>query len=228
MAQDWFRKTTWTAEDQADFRQRLARARKDNRAQYVRIQALTLSEQGQELLPAAIALYDEVITLYPCESQLAMAYGGKGQCLEKLGRIDAALASYLQAIAQMRAFPNMNDTAPLDFAWLVARKGISVHFQTALGVLDEFRHWDIFPVGRFKYYGSRALILNALDESSAAREALTALAAAEEQTSGLRYHPLLGLVGGRFIAERALLAKIAGEPNWMLTLLSYVNRCLGR
>src|SRR5262245_19076816 len=92
MSRDWFRKTSWTAEDQADFRRRLARARKENRAQYVRIQAVTLAEQGKSFLPAAMTLYDEVIIEYPDSSlEIALSLAGKAECFEQLAQVDKAL-----------------------------------------------------------------------------------------------------------------------------------------
>jgi len=43
---DWFRSPAWQPNDQAEFEQRLARARSANRPQYLRIKALALRDVG--------------------------------------------------------------------------------------------------------------------------------------------------------------------------------------
>jgi len=56
---DWFRKTTWSADDERDFRAHLKRARVDRRPQYLRIQAAHLLENG--LPEPALVLLDEFL-----------------------------------------------------------------------------------------------------------------------------------------------------------------------
>ena len=80
MADDWFRKTSWTREDREDFFERLSRSRKYNRAQYLRIQASYLAENGNiELLNAALELLEMLFTQYPDRTEMALAYASKGR-----------------------------------------------------------------------------------------------------------------------------------------------------
>jgi hypothetical protein len=66
MAEDWYRKTSWTTQDQADFFARLKRARTLGRAQYLRVQTLTLYRVGDKsLLPLVIAPARKCLTDYP-------------------------------------------------------------------------------------------------------------------------------------------------------------------
>jgi hypothetical protein len=61
MATDWFRKTSWSETDQADFFARLKRSRgASNKAQYLRIQASHLEGVGSPgLLRASLTLLDK-------------------------------------------------------------------------------------------------------------------------------------------------------------------------
>lgn len=59
MTRDWFRSPNWSTEGQADFEQRLRRARPDSRAQYQRIKGLAFAEAGQ--VDAARELWDRVL-----------------------------------------------------------------------------------------------------------------------------------------------------------------------
>jgi tetratricopeptide (TPR) repeat protein len=47
MEDEWFRSPRWSEADRAEFEARLARARKYNRAQYLRIKGLALSDAGE-------------------------------------------------------------------------------------------------------------------------------------------------------------------------------------
>ena len=64
---DWYRKTTWTEQDRSEFWLRLNRSRNDfNKAQYLRIQALTLEETGVEAnIHASMELLDGRLADYP-------------------------------------------------------------------------------------------------------------------------------------------------------------------
>lgn len=62
-------------------------------------------------------------------------------------------------------------------------------------MLDEFSDNMIFPVQVYRYASAKALILARTGREGEARPfAELALAASQRKTSGLRYHPGLGLV----------------------------------
>src|ERR1700730_16315658 len=138
MAADWFRKQSWSQDDQADFWRRLARAREYNRAQYVFIQGHTLMEAGPEYWTDAITLFDHVIDRYPNSINFVQALSAKADCLLNFGDLGSALTCYDRAIQQMRIKPNVQTWAWLDFAWIVATKQLSKQYEAALRVLDEF------------------------------------------------------------------------------------------
>jgi hypothetical protein len=80
---DWFRRKTWTQADQDAFFARLNRSRSaGKKAQYLRIQALSLQSAGtEEMLRASIALLDQIFEEYPDAVDLAQAYLQKAECL---------------------------------------------------------------------------------------------------------------------------------------------------
>jgi len=73
---DWFRRSTWTAQDEADFQANLGRSRSIfHKEQYLRIQAARLAAVGSEpLIEAALRLLDQLISQFPHDSQLALAF----------------------------------------------------------------------------------------------------------------------------------------------------------
>ena len=87
---DWFRRETWTQEDEAEFFKKLNRAKKSNRAQYLRIQANHLYEtRNRKLLHIAELLAEKVLT--DCADfeffniQLAPTYYLLGNIKKELG-----------------------------------------------------------------------------------------------------------------------------------------------
>jgi tetratricopeptide (TPR) repeat protein len=197
MSQDWFRKTSWSEQDQADFFLRLRRARPKSRPQYLRVQAITLSDTSPSLDEAAITLLDVVLQQYPDSFETVSALSAKGKCLERMGRTDDACGYYRLAVNQMRHKPNVQTWAWLDLAWLIAREMKQKDYDEAFGLIDEFGRKGLrFPVVEFQIEASRAFILSDRGElEKAADAARTALSAAAERVSGLTRHPTIGLVG---------------------------------
>lgn len=212
MAADWFRKRSWSEEDQRDFWQRLARARKHNQAQYLFVQGYTLVQAGPQYTTDAIALFDYVIDRFSDTMSFVQALSAKADCLLHSGDTEGALTYYSRAIQQMRIKPNAQTWAWLEFAWLVATKDLSDRYETALDVLDEFgSERQPFPIIAFRLFGSRALIHSACGLTDLAADAArTALEAADKEVSGLRYHPKIGIVGSSYDDIRTRLATIAG------------------
>lgn len=72
---DWFRAPTWTTEARDTFEQRLRRARASNRPQYLRVQAVTLSESADAHdRQAAIVLLHRLLDQYPDNWQVPTAH----------------------------------------------------------------------------------------------------------------------------------------------------------
>src|SRR5438128_1768759 len=60
MEDEWFRSPSWSEADRAEFEARLARSRKYNRAQYLRIKGLALRDAGE--IEAARELWTRVLS----------------------------------------------------------------------------------------------------------------------------------------------------------------------
>jgi tetratricopeptide (TPR) repeat protein len=211
MAPDWFRKNSWSEEDQAAFWQRLSRARKDNHPQYVFIQGHTLMAAGPKYRTNALTLFDYVIDHYPDSLSYVQALSAKADYLSTTEDVEGALLYYDRAIRQMRIMPNNKTWAWIDFVWLIAMKKLSDRYETALDVLNEFgKSAQIFPLAVFRLHACRALIQSdrGLPEVAASAARL-ALEAADKVTSGLRYHQTLGLVGPNYDVIRTRLRAIA-------------------
>src|SRR5262245_48893836 len=104
---DWFRRATWTDEDQADFIAHLRRCRSSaNKAQYLRIQALHLQETGAKpLIMAALGLLEQLVRECPERTELASVYLQQGECRMALGKGDDAIESLRQSLEFQRGFP---------------------------------------------------------------------------------------------------------------------------
>src|SRR5207244_3214998 len=97
--------------DQADFAAHLKRSRGlFHQAQYIRIQANYLQDVGTpEMLHAALALLDDLLTNYRDGFSVGTAYLQKAQCLEAFGRSQEALEAYRESLAAQRANPRVRD-----------------------------------------------------------------------------------------------------------------------
>jgi len=207
MAKDWFRKKRWTDEDQADFFAHLKTARGQSaKAQYLRVQAAEFLQAGTEdTTRAAMALLQRLLTDYPERLELAPAFDLLGECCDRLGLYNDAISFYRKAVDHQRAFPNVQTTAYLSFALLIAKQRRRNDYSEALSILDEWGCLNDFPVMIFEIWAARALIYKdkgmPQEAVKCARHALDAAAATH---SGFRNHPRLGLVGekDRWLVEQ--------------------------
>jgi len=199
MANDWFRKITWSEADQADFFARLKRCRTTyNKAQYLRIQASHLEGIGShEMLKASLELLEKMFAEFPEQTQLASAYSQKASCLARLGNIDNAIINYQRALQTEREFPRVKTYAFMNFGKLVAENKLERFYDEALTALEaELNSRGIqFPADTFNACGICSLIAAHRGQIREARHfAKAALEAAAKIDSGLRYHPTVGLV----------------------------------
>jgi tetratricopeptide (TPR) repeat protein len=164
---DWYRNNTWDAEIEASFEQRLRRAR--DKSQYLRIQASYLAERYPSL---ALGLLERYFALGE-HFDIAQAHVVRGRALMALGNVEGALSSYEAALEGEHQYPFLRTQAYLDYACLVVEAGPEELYARALEVLDT--HQD-----------------RRIEEARA--EATLAMKAAQETTSGFRYHQSVGLV----------------------------------
>jgi tetratricopeptide (TPR) repeat protein len=225
MTGDWFRRTAWAAEDQRDFRARLARARAENRAQYLRIQAGTLAGHDRNNVPFALALLDELLETYPESLEVATALSQKAKCLYELGEVEAAADAYAASAQRMRDVPKMVTDGWLDFALMVAIERLHSRYDEVLAILDEFAaDWPLMLASQhFRLHASRALIAAERGDGEAAGHAALALEAAEATDSGMPRRRSLGLVRG-YDDLRGRLESLSGARGGPRTMLARLFR----
>ena len=113
---DWYRHTTWTENDQAEFFERLRRSRGTfHKAQYMRIQALYLPQSG--LHAEALTLLNMQLRDYPEEdTQVTGALLQKAECLWSIGDHHGAFETYTNALAAQRRSPGRVHHVAISFA----------------------------------------------------------------------------------------------------------------
>jgi tetratricopeptide (TPR) repeat protein len=210
---EWFRRTTWSDADREDFNAHLKRSRgASNKAQYLRIQAWYLADAGRHA--DAIELLDRLFAEFPKRFEFAQSHAQKADSLAKLGQIAAAIEEYRAALQAERDFPHVRTNAWLDFGWLVVERQLTDLYEEASRTLQEFRDEGgiKFPNMEYAYSAIQALLLAARGDNARAREfAKRALAEADKDHSGLRYHPRLGLVGSEHHTFERRLKALAGS-----------------
>lgn len=197
---EWYRRKTWTKTDEEEFFSKLGRARKDGRAQYLKIQAIELVEtKDKKLLKVAETLLNKVLTEYP-ENRIE-----KSPVLHTLGNIykirknyQRALDYYKQSLDFENIFPNVITTSYLDYSELVVKTGRSELFDFVETTMENKLPEEIFPITKYKIC-SILSIINKAKTNNVKAEYYADLADknANEETSGLRYHKYLGVVTKR-------------------------------
>ena len=198
---DWFRKKSWTADDEKEFLLRFGRARKDGRAQYLKVQAIELIDtKNKELLCVAEMLINKLFTEYP-EDQInkSTSLNALGDIYKIRGDYDKAAGKYYkQAIDFEKIFPQVRTQAYLSYSELAVKlKKINL-FQSIEDIVLERESSLLFPIEKYKVYSILATI-NKFKRNKELTKHYWALAEnfANEKTSGLRYHKYLGLVKER-------------------------------
>jgi len=206
----WFRRSTWSSEDQAEFQSRLARSRsRFHKAQYLRIQALHLAKVGTgQMLDAALNLLDQLITQCPDPFELSQAYQQRARCLSDLGRHQEAIDAYEAAIIAQRANPNLHSGIPVEYAELVVSLRRQDLYRRVECLLDEFppSPEPQFPAAEYSHAVVRAFLAAARQDQVATRDyAEKALAAIGKTEAPFRYHRKVGLVS---FVDPAVLAQL--------------------
>lgn len=123
MANEWYRCESWTRAEEEHFYLKLGRARRDGRAQYLRIQAFHLAECGDfRLLDVAESLVNRMLTDFPdkrVEKSRTRCQLGAMYRIRKNN--ERALRYFKEAIDIEKGFPNVISGAQLNFAECVEK-----------------------------------------------------------------------------------------------------------
>ena len=197
---DWYRKKTWSSEDENDFFTRLARARKDSRPQYLKIQAIELTEtKEKKLLDVAEVLIVKLFADYPDDKfNRSSALNVLGDIYQIRGNFDTAIDYYKQAIEFEVTYPQVKTPAYLSYSELAVKSNKIDLFDSVESVILERLRDQFFPIEKYKSYTILSII-NTYKKNKDQANHYEELANkyANEKTSGLRYHKYLGIVKER-------------------------------
>ena len=115
---EWYRRETWTKTDEEEFFTKLRRAWKDSRAQYLKIQAITLiGTKKKRYLSAAETLLNQVLNDFPEDRvQKSQTYLSLGTIYELNGDDAKALEFYKKSMDFEKEFPNVQTGSYLSYA----------------------------------------------------------------------------------------------------------------
>ena len=197
---DWYRRKTWTKTDEKEFFAKLGRARKDGRAQYLKIQAIELVyTKNKRLLKIAEGLLNKMLTEYPDDNfNKGSALHTLGDIYKELGNEKSALNYYKQALDFEIIYPSVISQAYLDYAELIVKTKDTSKFEELENILLERQPKLLFPIEKYKVNS----ILSIINKQNGRQDKATFYAElakenANTETSGLRYHKHLGIVTER-------------------------------
>ncbi len=205
---DWFRNKTWNPKIEKTFFEKLARAR-SQRDQYLAVQAIELAPHKPRV---ALKLIDHYFETRKNDFDDARALLAKVNAQMALHNEVEAVSTYKELLAREAEFPNSTTNAYVDYPYLVATRKFEDEYDSALEVLVTRKDDLAFPIRRFKWHASLALILSHRGNESEAREhARQAVEAAEAKKSRFRYHRDLGLVGKEHKSVVKRLIRMAAD-----------------
>ncbi|HXX46746.1 MAG TPA: hypothetical protein VEN47_00870 [Myxococcota bacterium] len=211
--EEWFRKTSWSREDEREFFMHLREVRgAAKNAQLLRLQAYSLARTRQERwIRAALGLLQLLFDRYPDPSELASAHLLAAQCHDALGEVEPALSHFRASLRAQSAEPGFDPGSAFELAWFVASRKLGALYDEALRELERVRPDS--PLQRFKAAAVRAFVAESRGESRAAAEhAREALAAAAKKPSRFRIRGRQGLVGPEYQPVVEQLRLLGGTP----------------
>jgi tetratricopeptide (TPR) repeat protein len=194
---DWFRQTSWSTEIEEHFFKKLAHARKESRAQYLKIQAIELIETRRSTaLDAAEMLVQKLLNDYPDNKiDRSQSFQSLGDIYKLRGDFVLSLDYYKRALDHEQIYPNVKTQAYLDFSEIVIKlEKQEVYSFIQLIILDRVKN-SPFPLEKYRSYSFLSIINfrkgnydEAIEFSALAEESASA------KTISLRYHRDLGVV----------------------------------
>ena len=193
MSEDWYRRKTWTKEDQIAFFDRLKRSRTQyNKAQYLRIQASYLED---DYPVEALKLLDIAISDFPEPSEISQTFLQKAHCLIAISKTTEGIEAFRDVLMYEKKYPKYQTEGYLDFPLFIIAHKKKELYEEAKEILLSHEDRLLLPVDYYKYHTVLAIvewdgknIVNAKAHVEESRKA------AAEKHSGFRYHPNVGLV----------------------------------
>ena len=197
MSDEWFRSESWGRKDRDLFEEKLARARPHSRAQYLRVQGLTLSESPNKRAQAVAGeLLERVIHEHADDDlQVAMAHADLGRWHLQTGRRDAAAHHLREAIAREDDMGNNLDTgSDLYLAELIVATEARTAFDEARRLLDRAAQAGLaFKSQRWRWLVADARLAAHTDDAArAAESARAAIELLAHKDPDFPRHPDLG------------------------------------
>lgn len=192
-SQDWYRNNDWNPEIEIRFFKKLRGTR--HKAQYIRIQASTLASSNPEV---ALKLLEQYFALGN-KFDYARAFVDQATAYLAMGELEKAIDAYEAALSREAEFPNLQTQARIELPFLIALHEIERLYDRALQLLELTKLKLVFPVDHFSWHAANAFINGARGHNvDALLSACEALAWAEKNDSGFRYHPTIGIVGCKY------------------------------
>lgn len=197
---DWYRHKNWSKSEEDFFFLKLARARKDSRPEYLKIQAIELIEtERPQLLEVAEGLINKLFVEYPEDRfNRSSSLVALGNIYQLKGNFDKAIDYYKQALDFELVYPQVKTQAYSYFAELVVKTKKTEFYDFVEKTITERVNNALFPIEKYKGYSILSIIYSHRSDFEKATyfEAL-ADQNANAETSGLRYHKHLGVVKER-------------------------------
>jgi tetratricopeptide (TPR) repeat protein len=200
MAIDWYRKTTWTTEDENEFFLKLKKSQKHNRPQYLRIQASTLNDtNNSKLLIVALNLLEKYFTDYPDDKfDRSLAFKLNGDIYYKIKKYDIALENYKNAIDFEKSYLQIKTDAYLNYSELVIQLNRTDLFENVETILLEQTEKLDFPKNKYIKNAVLSIVYkHKNNEEKANYYKALADEAANAAGSDFRWHKKMGLVEER-------------------------------
>lgn len=200
---DWYRNSDWGFDIETAFRLKLKRAR--DKSQYLRIQASYLSKSYPEV---SLELLNEYFLLEN-KFDYATAFLTQANCYITLHKYELAIEAFRNSLKREAEFPNLKTQAYLELPYFIVMNGLEENYIVALNALEQHKNRLTFAIDHFKWNSCKAILATHFGEVSKGREfAQKAITAASQTSSGLSYHPTVGLVSEKYATLISSLQKM--------------------
>jgi len=194
---EWYRSASWSGNDRELFEQKLARAHRATRPQYLRLKALALLETSDaDRRAAGVSLLERALREYPENRvETAAAHSALARYCEEMGAAERAAEHYRQTL-RMQEGTNVFHGAELRLAELIVREDLADRYDEAEALLDRvLEAGPIFKSEQFRYSVARSRLASRRgDDDEAAAFALGALELWQQNEPVSPYHPDVGLI----------------------------------